>query len=456
MSGLVSFWRSVGAGLCTALLSLPANSQESLQPYQLVRSLQLVQDLIASGDHAALPMQGKLLEIADRRLRKIDTQDFEDTKNFRALLVYGMSGGNPVTLELATSRLDLNKEDKAIASGVIAYLKGDPGGALEALRLIDPISLPSDIGPFVALIKGSLLARENPSGALTLLDQARLLSPGTLVEEAALRRSVGIAATTHNATRFIRTSTQYVARYLRSPYASQFADSFVEGVVSLHMEIGHDKLDDITAMMDPEREKVIYLRIARSAAIEGLVDLSTFASARAEKGRNGIHNTDDPRTQLYANLSNVTSETIEDVREKLRGINRDSLSESDRFLLDAARTITSEVVAPPLKTGPILQESNAQAVLQPDMQASLPVDMENPASEAASKADNELPLVEGIMPEQPPSTQPTTASSSQRASDELSNNGLSSSAKVDATDEAIATTQRTLDKIDQLLGAAPE
>ena len=36
----------------------------------MVRSLQLVQDRIASGDDAALPMQRKLLEMIDKRLRE--------------------------------------------------------------------------------------------------------------------------------------------------------------------------------------------------------------------------------------------------------------------------------------------------------------------------------------------------------------------------------------------------
>ena len=56
-------------------------------------------------------------------------------------------------------------------------------------------------------------------------------------------------------------------------------------------------------MMDPEREKVIYLRIARRAAIDGLSELSAFASARAEQGRDGNTNQGDPRAQLYSSLS---------------------------------------------------------------------------------------------------------------------------------------------------------
>jgi len=49
--------RSAATALAIAL-SLPASAPASeLQPYQMVRSLQLVQDRLADGDHAALPIR---------------------------------------------------------------------------------------------------------------------------------------------------------------------------------------------------------------------------------------------------------------------------------------------------------------------------------------------------------------------------------------------------------------
>ncbi|MFN3765804.1 MAG: hypothetical protein ACK4R3_09560 [Aliihoeflea sp.] len=42
--------------ICGALAGAAAASS-ALQPFQMIRSLQLVQDRIANGDHAALPMQ---------------------------------------------------------------------------------------------------------------------------------------------------------------------------------------------------------------------------------------------------------------------------------------------------------------------------------------------------------------------------------------------------------------
>ena len=480
MRGKTVIGRAAGLLLFSAGLPATALAQDALQPYQLVRSLQLIQDRIAGGDHAALPMQAKLLEMTDDRLRTADAEDFKDPKNFRALLVYGMSGGNPVTVEAAASRAAADPQGLAIAKGVVAYLNGRPAAAIEILKPINPMSVPADLGAFLALVKGSLLATDEPAAALSLLDEARLLSPGTLVEEAALRRSVGIAAAQGDAARFALASTQYVATYLYSPYASQFADSFVSGVIALHMSISREKLADITSMMDPEREKVIYLRIARRAAIDGLTELSAFASTRAEQGRDGKGNQDDPRAVLYSSLSTVTSATIDGVRARLGKIDRGKLSQSDRDLLDAAQAVAGEVVAPvpaAAKSKPI----RADAVEDADQAKSAAGQADTSQADAAA-----LPAVEGAMPEQPapapsansardattaaasppasPSTTQPTAKASAADQTQAAASVLPASAPAsgtgldphDPTDAAMITARRQLDQIDQLLGVAPK
>src|SRR5690606_5539628 len=76
----------LGAVLCGPVLPAAA---DGLQPYQMIRSLQLLQDGIADGDHADLPMQTRLLAIIDKRLKETAPEDFDDPRNLRALLVYG-------------------------------------------------------------------------------------------------------------------------------------------------------------------------------------------------------------------------------------------------------------------------------------------------------------------------------------------------------------------------------
>ena len=103
------------------------------------------------------------------------------------------------------------------------------------MSAVDPTAYTPDIGAFLALVKG-IGARRGPSprSRSRCSTRRRLLSPGTLVEEAALRRSIAIAAALGDTRRFLMASEQYVRGYLRSPYASQFADTFVAGVVTLH------------------------------------------------------------------------------------------------------------------------------------------------------------------------------------------------------------------------------
>ena len=142
-------------------------------------------------------------------------------------------------------------------------------------------------------------------------------------------------------------------RFLQSPYASQFADAFVTGVVALHKTIDLAAIDEIIAGMEPEQQKVIYLRLARRAAIDGIPDLTEYASAKAEAVRiDGVEPGNDPRALLYSSLATITSDTVDQTIAKLKGIDRSRLSESDRQLLAAAEAIAAEVTAVPAPPAP--------------------------------------------------------------------------------------------------------
>ncbi len=424
---------AAGVSLTAALATdLRAQESEQLQPFQMVRSLELVQDRIAGGDHAALPMQRKLLEMIDARFAADDYTRFDNVLNRHALLVYAMSGGNPTTVEAALTRLGKDDPVVKLGAGILAYIKGEPMAAQTAMKAMDPTAYAPDIGAYLALVKGSVLAEDEPEVAVAMLDRARLLSPGTLVEEAALRRSIAIAAAIGDTGRFLKASEQYVRGYLRSPYASQFADNFVAGVVTLHAAIDLDAVSAIASLMDPEQEKVIYLRIARHAAIDGLIDLSAFASARAE-GK-----TEDPRTMLYSSLSSVTSGSVIDVLDKLSEIDRSSLSANDRQLLDAASAIATEVAAVPAgmparKAVPTTRSVGPKPAIEPDA----PAGPEAPA--ATSRAALEAPAAK------PDTTniKPTVAAKSIDAA-------------ADQADALMTEARAKLSDIDKLLGEMPE
>jgi chemotaxis protein MotC len=324
-----------------------AHERFDLDPYQMVRSLELVQDRIAGGDEAALPMQRKLLEMIDAKLISTPAKGFDDRRNFDALLVYAISGGNPETVETVVSRLDLKPPRTALGAGILGYVRGRPAEAEKALHDVDPLTQPIGLGAYLALIKGSVVAPENSAAALKLFDEARLLGPGSLVEEAALRRSIMIALKMRDADLFLDYAEQYVRRFLHSPYASQFADAFIVGVVDMHDRIDLDKVAATLNEMDADRRQFIYLRLARKSAIDGLADITAFAARMADTRNDPHSKTSDPRVLLYSSIAAMGSGSVAAVAAQLQSIDRGSLSASDQRLLDAAQTVASEVIATP-------------------------------------------------------------------------------------------------------------
>jgi chemotaxis protein MotC len=99
--------------------------------------------------------------------------------------------------------------------------------------------------------------------------------------------------------------------------------------------------------MDAARRKAIYLRLARKSAIDGLTDLTAFASRMADIRDDPRSKSEDPRVLLYSSIASVASGSVSAVAIQLAAIDRDRLSESDRKLLDAARAVAGEVIAAP-------------------------------------------------------------------------------------------------------------
>ncbi len=418
------------------LVPAAADEQPSLAPYQMVRSLQTLQDRIAAGDHAALPMQNKLLELIDGRLREATDDDMGEKRNVRAALVYGMSGGNPATLARILKRPVVADDDRKLGRGVLAYLAGNPEQAQAALGDVDPRTLAPELGAFLALVKGSVSATGNEEAALTLFDYARLLSPGTLVEEAALRRSLAIEASLGKPDRFFLASRQYVVKFLHSPYASQFADSFITGILTMKSS-EYDAIDSIASMMDSDQREVIYLRLARRAAIEGLTELSAFAARRARESMPA--NASDARSKLYSSLSVLTSENIEEVAKQLRGIKREQLTESDIRLLDAAEAVVSGVTSAP-KVDPNAQEEAAVSPVA--VPASAPdTSAQPPVAVAATAAGHDVPDETA-----PPSPSEAVAQASVAAP--------ATPVEADQTDTMISDARAKLSTIDKMLEEA--
>lgn len=149
-----------------------------------------------------------------------------------------------------------------------------------------------------------------------------------------------------------RYALNYARRYLTSPYASQFADVFVELAVAHFDEAADGRVSEILSFMDSARQREVYLRVARRAAIAGNQALARLASRRAEE----LAGDDSSRSQVlasfYEGLAAVPSADVFSAAEALEAIPDEKLSPRDRALREAAKAVADAVVRPPLGESP--------------------------------------------------------------------------------------------------------
>lgn len=328
--------------------SARAEDIEELAPFKMIRSLQYVQDSVVLGDHSAIEMQRFMLGAIDKRLRAADASVFRDPRNVDAALVYAMSGGNPETLKYLSDHDAAGNFDSRVTDALRQYLNGKGGLIVENLSKAAPEYRNARIGPYLYLILGNATSQQDPAAAMKYYDWARLMAPGTIIEEAALRRSVFLAVQTGEPEKGFHYALSYARRYLTSPYASQFADVFVELAVAHFDGAAQERISEILGFMDEPRQREVYLRVARRAAIAGKQALTKLASERAEAL--GADNAAQPKVlaNFYAGLASVPSNDVFAATASIAAIPDAELSPRDRALRDAAKAVADAVVRPPV------------------------------------------------------------------------------------------------------------
>ena len=404
-----------GTVLYTALCVVaPARAEDldDLAPYKMIRSLQYVQDTVALGDHSAMEMQRFLLSTIDERLRTGESSLFDDPRNVDAALVYAMSGGNPETLEVLIKKDVDGHFDSRLTDALRSYLSGRGTQSVRSLADIFPEYKRSRVGPYLALVAANSVMRKDPAMALSYFDWARLVAPGTIVEEAALRRSIYVASEAGWIDKSMTYANRYARRYLRSPYASQFADLFVKLAVDHFEAIKEDDILELLSFMDVPRQREVYLRMARLAAITGKNKLATLAATRAQMLSDDGESVPKVLADLYSGLASVPSGDVATAMEAIAAVPDDKLSPKVRKLKREIVKNAEEVLREPAVA---TAEAEAEAALaEPVPQAE---DASYEGLSAAELADRAMdPLAGGeetqaaaVEPEEEKKEQPERA-----------------------------------------------
>ncbi|OYX14882.1 MAG: hypothetical protein B7Z15_02430 [Rhizobiales bacterium 32-66-8] len=361
-------------------------------PVRMVRSLQRLQDKIAVGVTDGLAMQRALIDEIDKAFAAAEPDTWQDPRSARALVIYTLSGGSPSVLRKIITQQPMPAIDERLLRGTLFYAEGREDDALKQLGEIDARTLPNSLGGQLALAQAALTVRRDPAKASALLDLARLLLPGTLVDEAALRRQILVAAQSGNLPQFERLSRQYLFRFRHSVYAGNFRQRFAAALT--RMDFINDpaqfpRLDALLYTLEPEAKREVYLLVARAALTQGKMVAARLCAERV-LALAPPASVDAERARLYASAAQAaSSEGFAPALEALNTADRSRLAPSDRALLDAAST-TADLV-----------RTAAEPMPEPAPAANTPPEEAPPPAAIVAKARGKLDTIDALLKEAP-------------------------------------------------------
>lgn len=211
---------TLSADVSSAVVGSDPSAPTDIHPYQVVLASSEVQDQVVSGHPDALARQIQVTRDIARKLAGFDLQVWTNGRNRAALIKFVLNGGDVDILETVLSKAMFPEGETALAQGILQYAMGRTAAAAEILASVDVRAFGSSLAGHIALVKAILARQTDPEAALRYSSEARLLSLGTAIEEAALRLSIDLAIARGDAMRFDVCALRYAYRFPKSLYRS--------------------------------------------------------------------------------------------------------------------------------------------------------------------------------------------------------------------------------------------
>ena len=355
--------------LALGLLATGAMAEEQAASPDLVkevRELFAMQDLVAAGQSEGLSGQRRILSELKAKEPKLAHDAVAETGMAYALTAYVLSGGQPERAEAYAGLEGLPPHAVRMLKGSAAFMRGDPKTAQTLLSTVDPLLLPPAYGGRIALTR-AMLADPRSREREQLLAMAMALMPGTLVEEAALRRSALAQAENHDTQAFWKRTSRYVRRFRHSLYAPDFIAGLSGQLLRFHHDgkpAGLETFDALLMAFPAAQRRRLYLQLARQATSGNAPDIARFAGRRIV--RLAVPGSlEQQQGELYSWAHAIAGPEQETAWEHLKAIDGSRLDDTDRALLEAALHMIRQIGAAPATDGlPAAEPEDATSALQ--------------------------------------------------------------------------------------------
>jgi chemotaxis protein MotC len=319
---------------------VPAGAQSISE---LTSDLQALQARIATGDKAAYAAQSGRITAIGAAIGAAKPEVWQAKSETDAIVIYLLSGGESREIVRVLDSGAVPASETPLIRGALAYVLGNEDEAVKRLLGLDPRGLGLRLAGPVAFAQSVLETKRDPAKAMALLDLARLLAPGTLIEEAALRRETMLASDQRNVDRVAMLSRQYATRFGASIYADNFLQSLADALTqtgTIDSPANFAKFNALFAALPPETRRAFLLGVARAAMLDGKVEVAGAAAGGA-LGVVVADSRDEARCKLYQGMARILTPEYDSGLAELQTLAVAKLDRGDQELLVRARGIAA-------------------------------------------------------------------------------------------------------------------
>ncbi len=385
--------------LVMAALFLAGRAGAQVEPVKIsdmADDLQRIQIRMAQGDKSAYPAQLKQLKAMGAAIASAKPETWQDRREADALVIYVLSGGALADVMALLKSEAVLELDRTLTRGALAYITSHEADALDLLSAVDIKTLEPRLAGQVAFARSVLETKRDPKAAAALLDWARLVAPGGLVEEAALRREIALIAEGRDAPRAAMLTRQYASRFGASLYAVDFFRELARLIARFGLAddpANYQLLSGAAASLPPDGRRDFLLTLAKAAVVNARFDAASAAAAEALKNASP-DSVDEARARLYLDAGRLISDGYDAARADLQAIAPSKLDRSDAGLLASVRGVAAQ-----LRTAPSPGAVEAQGAQPGEAdKASGPAQTIGLAEAALKRTESEAGATEGRSP----------------------------------------------------------
>lgn len=321
------------------------------KPTREIRALQRLQDRLVAGVPNSFDLYRSRLIKAGKVLKSVDSETWQYKKNLDAMALFTLIGGDPRVGKMARSKTKLSKNHTLYLDAALAYSSGRLGRAYVLFKKIEFKHLPVSTAAQFAIVKSMLFGRHDAKLAKDYLNFAREFAPGTLAEEAALRRLIRMSSDDKDVKLFMRISRIYISRFKNSFYFNDFLKNYAYSLVRMPKTSEDEILTSLKKLfksLKSNQQLAVASYVSGITTEMGMFKLSawTAKSALSLSRKNGKLHT---RMKLYHLASTVTNlGAVDGIMDMIEGINDDILNAKDKQLYNSIIALSERIYNDPM------------------------------------------------------------------------------------------------------------